>query len=247
MTVQVRALKTGEPAVPLGGLELYSKVPLAEPPRERTADEAKAEEQRNPAEFVGLTDWRGQIAIAPSAAPLRLMYVKNGGQLLARLPIVAGYHSQQVAEVPDDNPRLQAEGFIRGMNGQIMDLVAQRQILTAHIRKRITENKLDEAQQLLEQLRTLKTRNDVQRELDMQARRQLASPYLSVQARIDKLYGDTRALLAKFLDADLPNQLMAEIRQAREGGGAKPKGPTTESQAAAPEPVHRAPPAPASG
>ena len=175
------------------------------------------------------------------------MYVKNGGQLLARLPIVAGYHSRQLAEVPDDNPRLQAEGFIRGMNGQIMDLVAQRQILTARIRKRITENKLDEAQQLLEQLRTLKTRNDVQRELDMQARRQLASPYLSVQARIDKLYGDTRALLAKFLDADLPNQLMAEIRQAREGGGAKPKGPTTDSQAAAPEPANRATPAPASG
>ena len=191
VTIQVRTLKTGEPAVPLAGLELYSKIPSPEPPRERTAEEAQAEEQRNPPEFVGLTDWRGRIAIAPSAAPLRLVYVKNGGQLLARLPIVAGYHAQQVAEVPDDNPRLQAEGFIRGMNGQIMDLVAQRQILAARVRKRIAENKLDEAQELLDQIRALKTRNDVQRELDMQARRQLASPYLAVQARIDKLYGDT--------------------------------------------------------
>lgn len=228
VVLQVRPLKTGEPSLPLAGLEMYSKIPVPEPPRERTPEEALAEEQRNPPEFIGLTDWQGRIAIASTDAPVRLVYVKNGGQLLARLPIVAGYHLRQVAEVPDDNPRLQAEGFIRGMNGQIMDLVAQRQILATRIRRRIAENKLDEAQRLLEQLRALKSRNDIQRELDLQARRQLTSPYLSVQARIDKLYGDTRALLTKFLDPDLPNQLMAEIRQAREGG-AGPKAPSADS------------------
>jgi hypothetical protein len=238
MQVHIRTLKTTDPRVPLPGLEVYSRIPVAEPPRELTVEETKAEERTNPPEFLGYTDWSGTLRVLPAQAPLRLIYIKNGGQLLARLPTVPGYHATQLAEVPDDNPRLQAEGYVKGLNSQIMDLVAQRQILAARIRKRIAENKLEEADQLLAEFRSLPTPSDLQRDLETQMRRQVASPHPAVQTRIDKLYGETRALLPKYLDPDLSNKLMEEVRQAR-GRATAPTAPTAKSQARAPRPATR--------
>ena len=214
--VQVRPLKADQVPVPLAGLEVYSRVPAPEEPRQQTAEEAKADEKKNPPEFVGVTDWRGTINITPAAqSPLRLVYIKSGDQLLARLPLAPGRELEQVAEVPDDGPRLQAEGYIKGLNSELLDLVSQRQIIALRFRKRLSDKKFDEAQKLLDELRSLKSRGDIQRDLDEQMHRQIPSPYASVQARIDKLYSDTRSMLNKYLDSDLPNQLMQELRKAR--------------------------------
>lgn len=237
--VQVRPLKANLAPEPLAGLEVFSRIPSPDEPRQQTAEEAKAEEKKNPPEFLGYTDWRGAIEVAPVAAvPLRLVYIKSGGQLLARLPIAPGRQLLQVAEVPDDSPRLQAEGYVKGFNSELMDLVAQRQIIASRVRKRIADKKFDEAQKLLDELRTLKSRGDIQRNLEEQMHRQLQSPYASVQARIDKLYGDTRSLVGKYLDPDLPNQLLLELRKARgENPGATPDSPPAKGPATSRSPL----------
>jgi hypothetical protein len=219
LVLESRTRRRDEPGVPLADLEVYSTIPSVEPVEQRTAEQEQEEQRRNPPELLGYTDWLGRIRIEPAETPLRVLYIKNGGQLLARLPIVPGAEAVQVAQVPDDNPRLQAEGYIKGLSGEIMDLVAQRQILAARIRKRVSDGKLDEAEDLMDEFRELKTRNDMQRALDRQMQRQMESPYASVKARIDQLYGETRSMLGKYLDPNLGNQLLRELRAAQQQSG----------------------------
>lgn len=204
-----------EVKVPLAGMEIYAKTPLPEPPKSETQEEIAAAEKKNPPVLLGVTDWRGSLKVPNEGPTLRVMYVKSGGLLLARLPVVAGTDRQLVAEVPDDNPRLQAEGFVKGMNGEITDLVVQRQLIKVRVRKKITEGKFDEAQKLLDEFRGLKTLNDLQRMLDQQMTRQKPTNNPGVKQRIDKLYADEREMIAKYLDVELFNQLTLELADAR--------------------------------
>ena len=57
--------------MPLAGYEVFEY--------EKDVKEAAA--------LVGRTDWRGRLTVAPNERTLRFFLVKNGGDLLARLPI----------------------------------------------------------------------------------------------------------------------------------------------------------------
>jgi len=168
-----------------------------------------------PAELLGRTDWRGTSEIGQSETLLRIVYLKNGGQLLARLPMVPGLEPMLIASVPDDAPRLQAEGFIKGMQGQLVDLEAQRQILKARFLMRINEGKLDEAQALLEEIKQLPTRNDLKGQLNVQQSLQLVSPTKSVQAKIDQLYAKMTEALGTYLSPTMVNELTTILNDAR--------------------------------
>ncbi len=211
---QVRSTET---PYPLPGLEVYSKLPSTDP-TPQTPEEQLAAAKKNPAVLLGYTDWRGAKTIEPYEQPLRIVYLKNGGQLLRRLPIVPGLDAQLVAQVPDDDPRLQAEGYIRGFHGELMDLVAQRQILAALIKKRIEDGKTDEAKTLLSDFRALPSRNNMLSKLNDAQRRQKVSPNKYVQGRIDTLYADTKTMLTNYLDPTLTSQLTSLVNRAEQGG-----------------------------
>lgn len=195
----------------------------AKPDASKKADTPKA--TGDPAELLGRTDWNGTIEIGQSDTPLRIVYLKNGAQLLARLPMVPGLETMLTASVPDDAPRLQAEGFVKGIQGQLMDLEAQREILKARFMLRIGEMaalkgeeqiaKWKEAQELLEEIKQLPTRNDLVRQLDVQQNLQIVSPVASVQARIDQLYAKLREALGKYLSPGLVNELTGVLNAAR--------------------------------
>jgi hypothetical protein len=190
-----------DPNVPLEGYEIYAYGP------------------DSPAtELLGRTDRDGLLSIAPDDQPLRLLLVKSGGALLAKLPFVPGVEPVTVAPLPDDRRRLEVEGFITGLQEMLVDLVARREVLIHRVRSQIKARKLDEAQALFDQLRRLKSRDefafDVQRQRDT-----LISPDPSVQAKIDKLFNDTESLLGRFLNpADL-DRLDAELKQAKQASG----------------------------
>ena len=82
-----------------------------------------------------------------------LLYVKNGGAVLARLPLVPGLTETEVADLTGDDMRLQAEAYIRGVQNAIIDLVAIRKLLEARIRMRLTKGQMTEAEDLLRALR----------------------------------------------------------------------------------------------
>ncbi len=171
--------------------------------------------QGDPAELLGRTEWDGSLEVGQSETLLRILYLKNGNQLLARLPMVPGLEPMLIASVPDDAPRLQAEGFIKGLQGQLMDLEAQREILKARFMMRIEEGKPDEAQELLEDIKRLPTRNDLVRQLDVQQNQQIPSPIASVQSKIDQLYAKMREALGKYLSPNLVNELTQILNNAR--------------------------------
>ena len=181
-----------------------------------------------PTQLLGVTDWRGSIEVPRGDVLVRTLYVKNGNQLLARLPLVPGDEREMVATTIEDDYRLQTEGFVMALQGRVTDLVARREILAARIRKRITEGKLDDALQLLEDYRGLQSRDELIKDLDSQqgdvAANDAALDKLT-RIRINQLLGEARTLLQnKYLDPETKNVLAKELEKARTGNAAAATG-----------------------
>ena len=218
----------GEVAAGPGGdasSEVVSEAAAEKEPDPAPAKPSTPKVAGDPAELLGRTDWSGSLEIGQSDTVLRIIYLKNGAQLLARLPMVPGLEPILVASVPDDSPRLQAEGFVKGIQGQLMDLEAQREILKARFMMRIEEAKAlsgedqvakwKEAQDLLEEIKQLPTRDTLVRQLDVQQNQQIESPVKSVQARIDQLYAKLREALGTYLSPSMVNTLTNTLNDAR--------------------------------
>ena len=177
-----------------------------------------------PTQLLGVTDWRGSIEVPRGDVLVRTLYVKNGNQLLARLPLVPGDEPEAVAKTIEDDFRLQTEGFVTALQARVTDLVARREILAARIRKRLTEGKLADAEKLLEEYRKLESRDDLLKELDAQ-QGQITDNDAALdkltRTRIGKLMGEARKLLLnKYLDPESKNVLAKELEKARTGNAA---------------------------
>lgn len=182
-------------------------------------------------------------------APLMIYYVKNGETLLARLPVVIGLSPVVTAEVPDDSRRLQAEGFLKGLQSEVVDVVASRQVAAARVRMRIDEGKLDLAKEMLGDLQKIKDYEKMARELDDIQRKVLDPAGGTItpvaQIRIEKMFQQTRELLQKYLQNDLVKKVEKELDAALKGQAA-PAEPAPPA-ASAPAPAASTPaPAPAS-
>jgi predicted transcriptional regulator len=131
--------------------------------------------------------------------------------LLAKLPLLSGLEKNEVAELPDDRRRLEAEAFVKGIQGEVLDLVARRQILAARIKSRIESKNKTEADELLNDLRKEKSYDKMQEELDALQRRILSSDRGPItpgtQLRIDKMFDTTRQMLQKYLQDKLLRDL----------------------------------------
>lgn len=196
-TTYLRLETRDESRLPLGGYEIRSKDPETEA-----------------SGLVGQTDWRGMLEVPKAGHPLRILYVRNGGQLLARLPMVPGLETESTAQVRNDDLRLEAEGFVKGLQTRVMDLVARRHLYIARFRRHLKKNELDKADALLQEFRKLDTRSNLLRQLHEEEQR-TKSPDKRVQAKIDQLFNDTRQLLQKFLDPDSARDLQAELDAAQ--------------------------------
>jgi hypothetical protein len=173
--------------------------------------------------------------------PLYLYYIKNGETLLARLPVITGYREQEKADLPDDRRRLQAEAFLKGLQGEVLDLVVRRKILDARIKKKIDEGKKDEAFALLDELKKVKNYEGLSSQIQNILRRATSTDQGPVPApvaeRIDKMIDMTRVLMQQYLQTDIVRELEVKLL----GGAA----PTSSPSDAAPAPAPAAAPAPA--
>ena len=92
-------------------------------------------------------------------------------------------------------------------------MISQRQILLALISARIEEGKADAARSLMGELRRLRTRQQLMAALDQQERTLVArSTNRRVEAKIKKLFADTRKLLNRHLD---PRDIAAAEKEIR--------------------------------
>lgn len=180
--------------------------------------------------FVGRTDWDGRIDIPKSDLAMRLLYVKNGGAVLARLPVVPGQSALEVADLFGDDQRLRAEAYIRGTQNAIVDLVAIRQLFAARIRMRLEAGQLKEAQELLETLRNEPTYEKIAAEMGRKLL-QLKGRNSGEQAKIDRMFAQTREMLVKNISPALIRELEEAVMAA--GKGTPPTAPSTADTASA--------------
>ncbi len=172
---------------------------------------------------LGQTDAKGTVNIPAIDGPLRILIVKCGGVLLARLPVVPGLSPTLEAQVPGVDERLEMEGFITGIQEELIDIVTRREVLIVRARKHIEEVDWEKARARVNELRSLQTRAEFLRTLDRQQEK-VSVKDTWIKKKIDTLFGDTRKLLDKFLDPGAIEKIALEVNQARaENRKAKPQ------------------------
>lgn len=164
----------------------------------------------------------GDPDILPLNFPLLQLYIKSGDTVLAKLPVVPGLKEIETAELPDDARRLQSEAFVRGFQGEILDLIGLRNLLAARIKLHLKNDKLLEAEQVMEELRRLRNYNELAKELELIQRKMLdekegAIPG-SAKNKIDRMFQTTRDMLQKYLQDNLVDESERAIANAKKSG-----------------------------
>ena len=135
----LKLISNDKERIPLPDLEIFSRRPN--------------QEQGTANEFLGKTDWRGEIVIPPNDDPIRILLVKSGRRRLARIPLVPGLYNDQMTAMPNDEKRLYAEGIYRGLFNELLDNVARRQLIAERIRIALEKSDFERASGLLRDLR----------------------------------------------------------------------------------------------
>lgn len=188
-------------AMPLAGYEIYSKDP--EGPT-----------------LLGASDASGGLPISkdPQSA-VRTLYVRSGGNLLARLPIVPGHDETITARIPNDSPRLLAEGFVEGWRDQLVDTMARRQILAQRVQRKIELGEFDDAKKWLAQLRQERTVNELAFDLRSAKGQFLKDSKLDpmIKRRIDELFEKGQRLIAQDKSLFVEGNLAKQLEEAQNG------------------------------
>ena len=164
--------------------------------------------------FLGYTNWRGELTIPEGESPIRTLLVRSGGRVTAKLPIVPGLRDVVVASMRDDRQRVEADGFMAGIQTQLIDIVAQRESLSARIRRLISNQEFDEARRLLDRFRDLPTKDLFEDDLRRQ-RSQLKVTDAGLRKRIDTMFVQTSRTLGKFLNPRRYSELEKELEAAQ--------------------------------
>lgn len=201
---------------PLAGLEVL-EIPLPAKPTPATetpATPAAAAPTVKPVP-LGVSDHRGEIHLPPiSGTPLQMLLVRHGREALARLPVVPGASERITAYLPDDRPRLDAEGYLLGMQQQVIDAAARREILAARCRRLVEDGKLAGIEPLLVEMRALPTRDGLKQQLAVQqAKFPAADP--AIKKKIDKMFADVAAAIDKHLDPTLIEKISQSLPRMR--------------------------------
>lgn len=166
-----------------------------------------------PAAYLGQSDRHGRLLVPPVREALRILVVKSGEELLARLPIIPGLTDVAYADVAPDETRLIVEGFIVGLQEELVDTVARRVGLIGRIRKKLEEGDVATARQLLDELRDLPSNEDFLARLRQQEQRALSDDPV-VQKKVAKLLQDTQQAVARFLSPQDIELVEADIVRA---------------------------------
>ncbi|MFK8115399.1 MAG: PDZ domain-containing protein [Rubripirellula sp.] len=202
-STEVRLHLQREPDFPLIGYEIYQK-------------ELKSSKMT----FIGRTDWNGRLPVQRDDEALRLFYVKNGGAVLARLPVVPGLYSNAVADLSGDDLRLQAEAYIRGVQNSIVDLIAIRELFKARIRLRLGKGEVEKAEELMKGLRGQPSNEILASEMGKKQTvflKLLGNRNANQRRKVDEMFTTTRELLGKHISPKLVRDLEADLIAVRDG------------------------------
>lgn len=162
-------------------------------------------------QFVGKTGDDGSIEIQKGKSPIQVVFVQSSGQWIAKIPIVPGVDTTVDAPLADDRKRLEAEAKLVGIREELIDIVARRNILAARTRVKIKANDIEGARALIRELEQMPTATEFEQQRIRQQERLIKSSDPAIQKRIEKMFSDTRDVLAEFLAPGLIQQLKQEV------------------------------------
>ena len=171
----------------------------------------------NPIDPVGQTDWRGAIPIEIGPTTLRIIYVKNGERVLARLPFVPGAFEEIDAFLPNDDVRLEYEAFFAGIMNSILDITVQRKVLETRINIKIKNGEITDAEKIFkEELMSLRSRKDIEDVLNEKETQKINNKRLNgtVLRKIDDMFARTNGLIKTYLSEDIRSTVEKAIKDA---------------------------------
>ncbi|SFH72105.1 hypothetical protein [Planctomicrobium piriforme] len=156
---------------------------------------------------------------ASSQHVVRYLQIYSGDALLARVPLIPGLVPRLELEVPDDRARLNVEGEVHLLEGELIDIVATREVLMARIRTAADQDRWPDVDRLMEDLNKLP---NLKAFLSRIETLRIQSVYAAQQAkdrvaetRIERLCEKIGDSAKKHLDPVRVNDLKANIASER--------------------------------
>lgn len=185
------------PHEPLFGYYVYSRVP-----------------GKKAATLLGRTDRRGRFVVPPGDHLIRVLLIRNGREPLARMPMVPGLEKELSTEIAKDDLRLWTEGYIFGLQEELVDIVVRRIIYMTLIRVRMDEGKIKQAEKMLEDLRELPDAMQLTLRVSREGKRLETNDYI-VQRKIGQFINDTVQLIHQHLDPSELTELEDDFKLAK--------------------------------
>jgi hypothetical protein len=163
-------------------------------------------------ELLGRTDRRGIVPVPAGKEAVRLLTIRRGDAVLARLPIAVGLTGEITVPLSADEGSLALEASIAALEDAFVDLVARRQVLAARIRAAAKGSDMTGGQALLTQLRTLPA-DALAARID-QAQQSLTAASADAQNRLRAKLDSLKQLLDKFSAESPADMLETELKNA---------------------------------
>jgi hypothetical protein len=182
--------------------------------------EIVSDEKAAPRRFV--SDRGGTVRLPGAVAgeaPYVWLNARSGQAWLARVPFVPGLHSTDTLELPDDAPRLRAEGEIALLQADLVDTVARRAVLAATARARAKDGRFKEMDEAISEVRALPRAEKFAAELNTIrvrfVREAREAKDRNAEGRILKLCEETADLIKYYLDDDKIRAVREELDELR--------------------------------
>lgn len=148
---------------------------------------------------LGKTDRKGFLTIPYlQGGPVRHIYIKEGEILIARIPLIQGWKSSFTIGIPDDETRIAAESVLLGIQEEVIDQIAYREILLARIARFEKNQDTAGVNKSRNELVRLKTREQFLAQLDVEKRKYHSEDPI-VQRRIEIMFNNTRKIVDQFM------------------------------------------------
>ena len=189
--------------------------------RARVFDELPSESNPDPHVEDLMTDRFGTVTVSTDlGVPVKRLLVHSGGAVLANLPFVAGLDRQATLEVPDDAARLEVEGNLAMIQGELIDLVSRRAVMLARALSMARAEKWDEQESIMSEVDKLPGTSYFQSKIIAVrvpgVERAQANKDRAAEKRINKMAAELEELVTRHLDPTAVRDVKAEIKELRE-------------------------------
>lgn len=173
-----------------------------------------------PTPLLMRTDRDGHVFVpAKPEKPLQWVFIRSGKELLTKFPMVAGAEAKMTASCPDDTLRLDVEGQIALLEGELVDVIAKRAVTVAMIKARAKKSEWDRVAEGFESLTKQPKLDDFKKSVDLiqvpAMKAAQAKKNVMAEDRIRKLSGKVLEIAQFHLDDEKITELKQEMDETK--------------------------------